>query len=319
MVRLVTILIALAATIAPGPAPIGRLIDIGGRRLHLHCTGERQPTVVVETGLGDFSFDWVLVQQRVSAFARICTYDRAGYAWSDDGPTPRTFDQLNLELHDALARVGERGPFVLVGHSFGGGVVRRYTERYPDEVAGLVLAETVSEDQYIPMGPRAGLIRDDARGLKIPEPVAIFRSHPPAAAATQPARIEPPYDRLPPREQALHAWASSLPGLEAAEDSQKQWSAEYYARWSRAARKGMLGARPLVVLTRAHGGYGDGLGIPAAELERTRLDAQHALADLSTAGSQRIVDSGHNLHLEAPAEVERAIRAVVDAVRGKRR
>ena len=149
--------------------------------------------------------------------------------------------------------------------------------------------------------------------------MAIFRRHPPAAAATRPAQIEPPYDRLPAREQALHAWASSLPGLEAAEDSQKQWSAEYYARWSRAARKGMLGARPLVVLTRAHGGYGDGLGIPAAELERTRLDAQRALADLSSAGTERVINSGHNLHLEAPAEVDRAIHDVVDAVRGTRR
>ena len=85
MVRLVAFLLALAATAVPRPAPIGRLIDIGGRRLHLHCTGERPPTVVVETGLGDFSFDWVLLQQRVSVFARICTYDRAGYAWSDEG------------------------------------------------------------------------------------------------------------------------------------------------------------------------------------------------------------------------------------------
>ena len=80
----------------------------------------------------------------------------------------------------------------------------------------------------------------------------------------------------------------------------------------------MLGARPLVVLTRAHGDYGDGLGIPAAELERIRLDAQRALADLSTAGSQRILDSGHNLHLEAPAEVERAIHDVLDLLREKR-
>ena len=79
MVRLLTLLLALAATAGPGPAPISRLIDIGGRRLHLHRTGERPPMVVVETGLGDFSFDWVLVQQRVSVYARICTYDRAGY------------------------------------------------------------------------------------------------------------------------------------------------------------------------------------------------------------------------------------------------
>jgi hypothetical protein len=89
------------------PRPVGRLIDLGGHRLHLHCTGRGRPTVVIETGLGDFSFDWILVQQRVERDLRVCTYDRAGYAWSDPGPLPRTFDQLNLELHDALARAGE--------------------------------------------------------------------------------------------------------------------------------------------------------------------------------------------------------------------
>jgi pimeloyl-ACP methyl ester carboxylesterase len=102
------------------PKPPGRLADLGGHRLHVNCTGKGSPTVVVETGLGDFSFDWVLVQSRVSAFARICTYDRAGYAWSDPGPKPRTFSQLNLELRDALSKLGEPGPFVLVGHSYGG-------------------------------------------------------------------------------------------------------------------------------------------------------------------------------------------------------
>src|SRR5271157_5808870 len=80
------------------PKPDGKLADLGGHRLHVNCTGKGSPTVVVENGLGDFSFDWNLVQSRVSRFARICTYDRAGYAWSDHGPKPRTFSQLNLEL-----------------------------------------------------------------------------------------------------------------------------------------------------------------------------------------------------------------------------
>jgi len=157
------------------PSPPGRLVDLGGHRLHINCTGRGQPTVVVETGLGDFSFDWILVQQRVSPQLRICTYDRGGYAWSDPGPEPRTFDQLNLELHDALARAGERGPFVLVGHSFGGGPVRTFAERYRDEVAGLVLVDTVAEDQYIRMGRHAGRIADDAKGREIPAPQEQMR------------------------------------------------------------------------------------------------------------------------------------------------
>ena len=137
------------------PRPPGRLLDLGGHRLHVHCTGGGSPVVVVENGLGDFSFDWVLVQARVSRFTRICTYDRAGYAWSDPGPKPRTFAQINLELRDALRTLGERGPFVLVGHSFGGPVVRQFAAAYPDATAGMVLVDSVFEDQRVPIRGRA--------------------------------------------------------------------------------------------------------------------------------------------------------------------
>ena len=127
MIRIISLLIVLRRelpALLPAPAPPGKLVDLGGHKLHVYCTGRGEPTVVVENGLGDFSFDWTLVQSRVSRFTRICTYDRGGYAWSDPGPKPRTFAQLNLELHDALAKLGEHGPFVLVGHSFGGPVVQ---------------------------------------------------------------------------------------------------------------------------------------------------------------------------------------------------
>jgi pimeloyl-ACP methyl ester carboxylesterase len=108
--------------------------------------------VVVQTGLGDFFIDWTLVQTRVSRFTRICTYDRAGYAWSDPGPKPRTFEQLNLELHDALAKLGEHGPFVLVGHSFGGPVIRNFAAVYPSDVAGMVLVDSAHEGLRVGIG-----------------------------------------------------------------------------------------------------------------------------------------------------------------------
>ena len=146
------------------PRPPGQMIDVGTHSLHLSCSGRGAPTVVVENGLGDFSFDWILVQRLVERSARICTYDRAGYAWSGAGPLPRSFDQLNLELHTVLSRAGERAPFVLVGHSFGGGVVRQYVARYPADVAGVVFVDMVSEHQYIRMGPHAGRVGDDAKG-----------------------------------------------------------------------------------------------------------------------------------------------------------
>jgi pimeloyl-ACP methyl ester carboxylesterase len=314
---LAAILIVPPSTV---PAPIGRLIDLGGHRLHLHCTGHGQPTVVIETGLGDFSFDWILVQQRVDREMRVCAYDRGGYAWSDPGPLPRTFGQLNLELHDALARAGERGPFLLVGHSFGGGPARAYAERYSADVAGLVLVEAVGEDQFIGLGPHhAGRIGDDAKGRQIPTPREEMRASdkPIARPAAEAAAIEPPYDRLPPREQRLHAWAASQPSLDAAEDSQREWSAEYFARWAARPQKGVLGALPLIVLTREHGGFGDDLDMPAATLEEHRVAAQRALADLSSAGAQRIIAAGHNLHLEAPDAVAQAIRDVAAAGRSK--
>jgi pimeloyl-ACP methyl ester carboxylesterase len=128
---------SLLAGTASEPKPPGKLVDLGGHRLHVNCTGKGSPTVVVENGLGDFSFDWVLVQSRVSAFTRICTYDRGGYAWSDPGPKPRTFAQLNLELRDALRKLGEPGPFVLVGHSYGGAVVRNFALTYRGDVPEL--------------------------------------------------------------------------------------------------------------------------------------------------------------------------------------
>jgi pimeloyl-ACP methyl ester carboxylesterase len=296
------------------PAPPGKLIDLGGHRLHVYCTGNGPFTVVVEDGLGDFSFDWILVQTRVEKFARICTYDRGGYAWSDPGPRPRTYAQLNLELHDALNVLGEHGPFILVGHSFGGGVVRNYAAVYPSQVAGMVLVDTVQEDQRIPMGPnKTGRVRDSAKGIPIPQPREnlLPSDKPNLRAVTNPiGKIDPPFDRLPEREQRLHQWAEQLPEINDAEDSQKEWSTEYMEQLHANPQKASLGAMPLIVLTRAEG-YKKDLDVPAAELEAERLRLQSRLALLSSKGKQIIVPSGHNMHLEAPDAVADAIKNVI--------
>jgi pimeloyl-ACP methyl ester carboxylesterase len=291
---------------SPFPAP-GTLVDLGGHRLHVSCTGTGTPAVVVENGLGDFSFDWILVQQKVAAFTRICTYDRAGYAWSDPGPKPRTYAQLNLELHDALAKLSERGPFILVGHSFGGGVVRNYAAAYPAEVAGMVLVDIVHEDQRIPMGPQFARVRDFASGRPIPKPREnlLESDQPSTAVAKNAGKIAPPYIRLPEREQQLHVWAESLPALDDAEANQKDWSAESMALLHANPQDGILGNLPLVVLTRGQDGYSNA----EIEAERKRLQAQ--LIRLSKRGTQVIVPSGHNMHLENPDAVVNAIRAVM--------
>ena len=151
--------LAYAATVAkaqgssdlPPYPPPGRLVDVGGWRLHLNCTGDiraTQPTVVLETGLGDFSVEWSLVQPGVARFARVCSYDRAGDGWSDLGPNPRTLRQIVYELHTMLERAGERRPYVLVGHSYGGWLVRLYQNTYPSEVTGLVLVEAGADNPW---------------------------------------------------------------------------------------------------------------------------------------------------------------------------
>lgn len=305
----------LSAAAPPTPPPPGRLIDLGGHHLHVNCTGKGAFTVVVEDGLGDFSFDWILVQTRVEKFTRICTYDRAGYAWSDPGPKPRTHAQLNLELHDALNKSSEHHPLILVGHSFGGSVIRSYAATYPSQVAGMVLVDTVHEDQRILMGPKkTGRVRDSAKGIPIPEPREnMLPSDKPnlPAVANPVGTIEPPFDRLPPREQELQRWAEQLPELNDAEDSQKEWSAEYMAQLHANPQDGSLGAKPLIVLARDEGHYGDGLDVPAAELEADRIRLQSRLALLSSNGRLIMVHSGHNMHLEAPDAVADAIKSVV--------
>jgi pimeloyl-ACP methyl ester carboxylesterase len=305
------------------PQPAGRLVDLGGHRLHVYCSGKGSPAAVVEAGLGDFSFDWVLVQARVSQFTRICTYDRAGYGFSDPGPKPRTLAQINLELHDALRSLGERGPFVLVGHSFGGPVVRNYDAAYPQEVAGMLLVDTVAEDQRIPMGDKARRVRDLATGKAIPLPhEAMLDSDRPHLDGREtgegPLKLDPPFDRLPPREQHWQSWASAQPALEDAENSEREWSPEYMLMMYNTPQTGILGSLPLIVLTRAKGGYGSNLDVPSGELEQERLETQARLAKLSNRGKQIIVPGGHNMEIEAPDLVTSAIRQIVAEVRNGR-
>lgn len=319
-------LCSVAVALAAPPAPRGKLLDLGGHKLHVYCTGRGGPTVVVENGLGDFSFDWTLVQSRVSGFTRICTYDRAGYAWSDPGPKPRTFAQLNLELHDALAKLGEHGPFVLVGHSFGGPVMRNFARVYPAAVVGMVLVDAAHEGLRVGIGGGKTIrLGDGAKGTPIPKPHQETRVSDRATLRAEdlPAELKALdliYRVLPPDQQKLHLWAQQLPGVYDAENSETQWSDEYFAKWIATPQAGVLGTIPLIVLSRAEGGYRDGdSDIPALQLEKERKEGQAKLALLSSNTKRVIVHSGHNMNLEAPADVSNAIREVVNAVRHRRR
>ena len=126
----------------------GALIWVGKHRLHLNCIGQGSPTVVFDSGLGGNSLDWTLVQPQVAKFTRACTYDRAGYGWSDAGPLPRDSAHISRELATLLGNASVAAPYLLVGHSFGGFNIRLYSHNNPHQVAGLVLIDSSHEDQF---------------------------------------------------------------------------------------------------------------------------------------------------------------------------
>lgn len=131
--------------------PPGERVDIGGRALHLNCTGEAaagRPTVILETLSGGFSSYWAWVQEDIEQTTRVCSYDRAGRGWSDPDPDIRTLQRTVADLHALLQAAGETGPFVLAGHSIGGLYVRRYAAEHPEEVVGLVLVDSSHPEQF---------------------------------------------------------------------------------------------------------------------------------------------------------------------------
>jgi len=133
--------------------PPGQMVDVGGYQLHLYCTGQGSPTVILESGLAGPALQWALVQQEVEKTTRVCSYDRAGLGWSDIGPSPRTSQQMVTELHTLLQNAGIEDPYVFVGHSLGGFNVRLFAYKYPSEIVGLVLVASGNENDNARMPP----------------------------------------------------------------------------------------------------------------------------------------------------------------------
>ena len=159
--------LATRQEIAATPPP-GHLIDIGGYRLHLWCTGDGAPAVILDTGLGGSRTGWGFVQPGVAQFTRVCSYDRAGMGYSDPGPSPRTARRIASELAELLARSGIAGPVVLVGASIAGFDVRVFASDHPERTAGLVLVDASHEDdahevprmaRFVPLLSTIGTLR----------------------------------------------------------------------------------------------------------------------------------------------------------------
>jgi pimeloyl-ACP methyl ester carboxylesterase len=285
--------------------PPGRLVDVGGHRLHLYCLGKGTPTVVLDAGLGGGVLDWSTVQPGVSKFARVCAYDRAGMAWSDSGVRPRTSQQVVTELHALLGNAGVRAPYVLVGHSIAGIHVQLYASQYPDEVAGVVLVDSSHEDQL----SRKGM-------------TAIPSFYPPLIKALSPFgvvrlinEVGAPSPNIPPdvdaERAAIYSHTRSMYSY-ADEISAIAVSMEQL----RAAPM-RLGDKPLIVLTRGmkeanQAGSPEG----AEQGERAWAELQADLARRSSSGKQIIAEkSGHYIQFDQPDLVIDAIRQVVEATR----
>jgi pimeloyl-ACP methyl ester carboxylesterase len=318
------------ATPPPFPPP-GRLIDVGGWRLHLNCTGGAQgsqPTVILEAGSGDFSVEWSLVQPEVAKFARVCSYDRAGDGWSELGPHPRTFHQLVYELHTLLERANVKAPFVLVGHSYGGFLVRLYSSTYPADVTGMVLVEAGADNPWR-MIANGRLVRasDLVKGEPIPavktsNPLRIS-DIPPGALAQMRAGLpkavaqanDPPRNKLPIEAQRMRTWALGQLGHVAAAVNPFEHEELASLRTERTKKPYMLGEMPLIVLTR---GLSEKDG-PDSEAFAAEHRQEHAdLALMSRKGKLLVATrSGHHVQLDEPELVVKAVREVVSAASKK--
>ena len=308
---------AVEAKIDAGRFPQqGKSVDIGGYKLNLNCAGQGTPTVVLESGFGMLSLSWGPVQSGIAKFARVCSYDRAGYGWSDSSPLPRTGAQIAKELHVLLENAGEKPPYVLVGHSFGGLIVRIFNGDYPDGVAAIVLVESSHPDLLKLLPPaikkesdaaqtereaatRLAGIRSwfgitrfenrdiiDAPGLPYGERVATYLD------------IQPKY---------LDAIANEGANLETTSEQ--------------AGASPAFGDKPLIVLTAGQGV----LGVPVqdkdwAELQNIWINKlQLQLAQLSTRSKRIMVsDSDHMIPVERPDAVIGAVREVSAALQSSR-
>ena len=307
--------------------PPGRLIDIGTHRLHLHCDGEGAPSVIFDAALGASSLSWSLVQPTVARVTRACTYDRAGFGWSERGPLPRTAGRIADELRELLTRAHVPPPYLLVGHSFGGLVMRLFASRHAQEIAGLLLIEpAVPEEWMTPTADQRALIVRGSRlcgygvtaaRLGVARAVSVlvrFGALAPARALVkfvsrgglrrEDEGILAPIWKLPSESRGILCQAWTQPKFFEALGSQIESICESANEAARAPLQ--FANLPLIVMSSA-----------SADEKRLRADA--ALARLSAHGRHVLVaDSGHWIPLDAPQAVIDAVVGMVLGIQGAR-
>lgn len=319
----VRLMIALAALAALGASyqvvatkldqrthpPPGRRVDVGGHFLHVHCVGAGHPTVILEAALPGGSAHWGWVQPQVASVTRVCAYDRAGMGWSDAGPRPRDARQIVRELHALLEKAQIDGPYVLVGHSFGGLYARVYSATYPEAAAGVVLVDSSHPDQWtrLPAEAVAGAIPGERllaiapllAGLGLTRALSFFPVDPNLPAPQQVA-----IKSFHATTQFVTANVGELLAIKASS--------------AQAGTAGSLGTKPLIVVTAAH----SFTELPTELATRTGqvwVELQKELASLSSNALHRVADGATHTSLvfrlsDARWTIE-AILQVVKAVR----
>jgi pimeloyl-ACP methyl ester carboxylesterase len=263
-------------TPAPRPTLPGDKIDVGGYNLYLDCKGTGSPTVILESGLEGDVVTWKQVHPEVAKFTRVCRYDRAGLAHSDYGPMPRDAKLTSADLHTLLTQANIAPPYILVGHSFGGLLIRRYAFDYPDEVTGMIFVDSLHENWW-----------EDALTL-LPSP-----------SSTDSARLNSF------RLYLTDGWRDPSSNFEAM---------DIPAVAEQVRETDNFGDIPITVLTAGRFDVLNP-GLPP-ELETALanlfVEQQKRLAALSTNGVPVIIpDSGHNMPRENPGAVIDAIREMV--------
>jgi pimeloyl-ACP methyl ester carboxylesterase len=270
----------------------GRLFDVGGHRLHLNCTGSGGPTVVLMSGLGGNSAGWARIAPAVADTTRVCAYDRAGQGWSEDASEQQNGVAAATELHTLLDTAGEDGPYVLVGHSIGGDHAMVYADRYPEQVAGMVLLDATS-----PYRTAAGTVHAGPPG-----PVAVL----PSLTRLGVGRMLPTsfWSALPePAASQYKAFAASPRGWRNTVDE----TGTMPALLSQAQELSTLGSVPLVVLTAA-----------GHDADPDWADAHNRMAELSTNSSHRQADAPHSGLLDEEGGADDSVHAIDDVIQALR-
>jgi pimeloyl-ACP methyl ester carboxylesterase len=292
--------VAEAADARAYPPP-GQMVDVGGYRLHINCTGAGSPTVVIDAGWGDWSGGWSQVQPEVAKATRVCTYDRAGMGYSEAGPPPRSAEHFARELHTLLQHAGVQGPYVIVGHSLGGAPARVFAHTYAPEVAGVVFIESMNPAEPSTTapatppaaGPDSTTNKFLTKLLRLPARVGLIRVLTGREAGLSPDNAK-----------AYAANSVTARSLQAGID-EGRGMAESLAQ---ARRITTLGDVPVIVLSR---------GLAESDEQKWQLE-QKQLLTLSPDSRQVFAEqSHHNIQFEQPQAAVGAIVQMVDQIRGQ--